>query len=183
MTVATQDVRAVEETEPVQQQDEMAQIVSFTIGGEEYGIDIKQVQEVILIGKITELPQVPHYVRGLINLRGLVIPVVDLRARLGLEMRPFTDESRIIVSNHEDRIVGVLVDAVKEILRFSSDQVEVPPSGIMKSDQQFVSGLIRFEDRILLRLALSNLLTEEDEAQGVGAAEPAETTSKSQSGE
>ena len=102
-----------------QDQEGISQIVSFRLSNEEYGVDIMHVQEIILIGQITLMPQVPEYVSGLINLRGHVIPIIDLRVRFGLEATDHTEHSRIIVLNVNKKTVGIIVDAVDEVLRIN----------------------------------------------------------------
>jgi len=99
------------------------QLVSFKLGDETYGIEITKIREIILMGQITQVPETPHYIKGLINLRSTVIPVIDLRARFGLPENELTDESRIMVLNVGRRTIGIVVDAVSEVLRVSQEQV------------------------------------------------------------
>ncbi len=104
-----------------------AQLVSFRLAREEYGIEITKVQEIILLGQITRVPQTPDFIKGLINLRSSVIPVVDLRRRFGLAAEEPTDETRIMVVNVGGKTLGVIVDAVSEVLRVSPEQIVPPP--------------------------------------------------------
>lgn len=142
---------------------DISQIVSFRLAKEEYGVNIMHVQEVILIGPITEMAQVPNYVRGLINLRGHVIPIIDLRVRFSLEDAAMTESSRIIILNLDKRTIGIVVDAVNEVLRVSSDQVEPTPRGITGVEHQHVMGLVRFEEKLIILLNIERLIGTTDD--------------------
>jgi len=132
------------------------------LGNEEYGVEIMQVQEIILIGQITEMPNVPAHVRGLINLRGHVIPVLDLRTRFELGPAATTVDSRIIVLNLEGKTIGVIVDAVDEVLRIHAEQIEEVSSGFTCSAQSYIRGLVKFKDRLVVLLNVTELLREEE---------------------
>ncbi|RME37477.1 MAG: chemotaxis protein CheW [Planctomycetota bacterium] len=140
------------EHEPGREQGPTLQIVSFRLANETYGVDIHHVQEIILIGRITEMPQVPPYVRGLINLRGNVIPVLDLRVRFGLPVAEQTDDSRIIVLNVDGKTMGVMVDAVEEVLRIQSAQIDTAPPGMAGVGKEYVRGLVNVNDHLLILL-------------------------------
>ncbi len=142
--------------------DSTFQIVSFRLANEEYGVEIMQVQEIILIGQITEMPNVGEHVRGLINLRGHVIPVLDLRTRFGLGASAPTDDSRIIVLNLAGKTIGVIVDAVDEVLRIQSQQIEDISSGFSSAGQSYVKGLVKFEEKLVVLLDITELLREEE---------------------
>ena len=105
----------------------LLQLVTFVIGEEEFGIDILKVQEIIRIMDITKVPSSPPHVEGVINLRGKVIPVIDLRSRFNMEHHPHDSHTRIIVIELHGMIVGFVVDAVSEVLRIQSNTVEPPP--------------------------------------------------------
>ena len=107
---------------------DVSQIVSFRLANEEYGVDIMRVQEIILVGQITCMPEVPDYICGLINLRGHVIPIVDLRRRFRLPVAENDEHTRIIVVNVKNQTIGIVVDAVNEVLRVNADQGEPPPA-------------------------------------------------------
>jgi len=138
--------------------DDASQIVSFRLANEEYGVDIMNVQEIILIGQITEMPQVPTFVRGLINLRGNVIPVIDLRVRFSLETSDQTESSRIVVLNVGERTMGVMVDAVDEVLRIRDEQIEPAPPGMAGLGRQYVRGLVKLESRLLVLLDIETVM-------------------------
>ena len=143
-----------------------SQIVSFRIATEEYGVNIIHVQEIILIGQITEMPQVPDYVRGLINLRGHVIPIIDLRTRFGLEAVEPTEHSRIIVLNLGDKTIGIIVDAVNEVLRINPDQIEPAPTGVSEIGRRYVTGLVKFDENLLILLNIEQIMTSDATSEG-----------------
>jgi len=127
-----------------------------------YGIEITRIREIILIPEITRIPQAPHYVRGLINLRSTVIPVVDLRTRFELPEGDTTDESRIMVLHVGKKTVGIVVDGVDEVLRISQDQIDPPPPTVAGLEQEYLTGLVKLEDRLLILLDVDKVLAEQD---------------------
>lgn len=141
----------------------LSQVVSFRLANEEYGLDIMGVQEIILMGEITEIPEVPDYVRGLINLRGKVIPIVDLRKRFALEAGETTEHTRIIVFNSGANTFGIVVDAVNEVLRLEADQIEPPPKGVVGIDSAYIKGLVKMESRIMILLDADGIMSITDQ--------------------
>lgn len=137
---------------------ELLQLVSFRIGAEEFGVDILNVQEINRMTEITRVPKVPEYVEGVINLRGKVIPVVDLRKRLDLDTTEYDKSTRIVVVDVEGRTIGLIVDAVSEVLRLPSDAIEPPPELVTRIDQEYVRGVAKLEDRLLMFLDLSKVI-------------------------
>ncbi len=140
------------------------QLVSFRLAQEEYGVEITKVQEIILIGEITRVPQTPEYIMGLINLRSTVIPIVDLRMRFGLHQEEQTDETRIMVVNVAGKTIGIIVDAVSEVLRVTQDQIAPPPPTVAGLGQEYLTGLVKLENRLLILLDIDKILGEEGEA-------------------
>ncbi len=138
------------------------QLVSFRLAQEEYGVEITKVREIILMGEITRVPQTPPYVKGLINLRSTVIPVIDLRIRFGLSEDELTDESRIMVINVGNKTIGIIVDAVSEVLRVSKEQIAPPPPTVAGLGQEYLTGLVRLEDQLLILLDIDHLLGQEE---------------------
>jgi purine-binding chemotaxis protein CheW len=136
------------------------QLVSFRLGREEYGIEITRVREIILMGPITRVPQTPAYVKGLINLRSTVIPVVDLRIRFGLPECEATDASRIMVVNFGGKTTGIVVDAVNEVLRVSADQIASPPATVAGLGTEYLTGLVKLENQLLILLDIDKVLGE-----------------------
>jgi len=140
------------------------QLVSFGLADEEYGIEITKIREIILMGEITQVPQTPHYVKGLINLRSTVIPVIDLRARFGLPEGEITHESRIMVLNVARKTIGIIVDTVSEVLRVTNKQIAPPPPTVAGLGREYLNGLVKLDDRLLILLDIDNIFTEEDAA-------------------
>ena len=140
------------------------QLVSFRLAQEEYGIEITKVQEIILMGEITRVPQTPAYVKGLINLRSTVIPIIDLRLRFGLAQQEATDETRIMVVNVAGKTIGIIVDAVSEVLRIAHEQIAPPPPTVAGLGREYLTGLVKLENRLLILLDIDKILTEEQAA-------------------
>jgi purine-binding chemotaxis protein CheW len=141
-----------------------AQLVSFRLAREEYGIEITKVQEIILLGEITRVPQTPDFIKGLINLRSTVIPVVDLRLRFGLTAEESTDETRIMVVNVGGKTLGVIVDAVSEVLRVSQDQIVPPPPTVTGVGHEYLTGLVKLDNRLLILLNIDKILSDDANA-------------------
>jgi len=143
--------------ETVNETSDILQLVSFKLGDEEFGIDILVVQEIIRMISITKVPNSPYYVEGVINLRGKVIPVIDLRVRLGMEKIELKNSTRVIVIELEGRILGFIVDSVSEVLRISKNITEAPPDLIAGVDSKYIKSVGKLEDRLLILLNLEAL--------------------------
>jgi purine-binding chemotaxis protein CheW len=144
------------------QDAELMQLVTFSIGEEEFGVDILKVQEIIRMMEITKVPRAPDFVEGVINLRGKVIPIIDLRKRFGLSTRDHDKHTRIIVIEINNMIVGFVVDSVSEVLRIPSNTVEPPPPVVSGLESEYISGVGKLEDRLLILLDLDRLLSGEE---------------------
>ena len=140
----------------------LLQLVTFSIDEEEFGVNILKVQEIIRIMEITRVPRSPEFVEGVINLRGRVIPIVDLRRRFGLAAIAHDKDTRIIVIELNSLVVGFIVDAVSEVLRIPADTVEPTPPVAAGVDSEYISGVGKLQDRLLILLDLDKLLTAED---------------------
>jgi len=140
------------------------QLVGFRLGNEEYGVEITKVREIMLMSEITQIPEMPAYIKGLINIRGTVIPVIDLRVRFGLVAGELTGESRTIVLSVDEKMIGVIVDAVTEVLRITHDQIAPPPPTVAGLGREYLTGLIKLEDRLLILLNIDRLFSREDTA-------------------
>jgi len=149
------------------------QLVSFKLGDETYGIEITKIREIILVGAITQVPETPHYIKGLINLRSTVIPVIDLRARFALAEGELTDDSRIMVLNVGSRTIGIVVDAVSEVLRVAGDQISPAPPTVASLGNQYMTGLVRLDEQLLILLDVDQLFGEE-ETSAIDSAMPGE---------
>lgn len=146
------------------------QVVSFRLGDEEYGVDIMTVQEIILVGCITQVPEVPEHVLGVINLRGNVIPILNLRARFGMPEQAAAETTRIVVMNLHGRTVGVVVDGVSEVLRLSRDDISPTPASLVGAGKDYVTGLARRKERLLILLDMARLLVGSELGDGAGSA-------------
>lgn len=144
------------------QDDELLQLVTFSIGEEEFGVDILKVQEIIRTMEITKVPRAEVFVEGVINLRGKVIPILDLRRRFKLPSKPHDKHTRIIVIEMNDMIVGFVVDSVSQVLRIPSNTVEPPPPVVAGVDSEYISGVGKLHDRLLILLDLNKLLSSDD---------------------
>lgn len=133
------------------------QLVTFGLGEEEFAVDILAVQEINRMMSLTRVPQSPPEVEGVINLRGKIIPVIDLRRRFGLTPSEQSEQSRIIVVEVHSRVLGFIVDRVSEVLRISSKIVEPAPTMVCSVDSDFIAGVGKLPDRLLILLDLSKL--------------------------
>ena len=141
----------------------MLQLVSFKIGEEEFGVDILKVQEINRMLQITKVPNAPSFVKGVVNLRGRIIPVVDLRSRLGMPSIEFNSKTRIVVVELENRTVGFIVDEVSEVLRIPRDITEPPPAMVASIDADYITAVGKLEDRLLILLDLDKIFNFEEE--------------------
>jgi len=138
--------------------EELLQLVSFNIGDEEFGVDILHVQEINRMLEVTRVPRVREYVDGVINLRGKVIPIVDLRCRFGMERREHDKHTRIVVVELSGRVIGFVVDAVREVLRIPRRVTEPPPPLVGSVHEEFITAVGKLEDRLLILLDLEKVL-------------------------
>jgi purine-binding chemotaxis protein CheW len=160
MATATLESRGMENT--FSEVHGTMQLVSFKLGKELYGIEITKVREIILITEITRIPETPVFLKGLINLRSTVIPVIDLRVRFGLPESDLSDESRIMVIQACGRTIGIMVDAVSEVLRVKHDQIAPPPPTVAGLGRDYLSGLVKLDDRLLILLDIDKIFGEEE---------------------
>lgn len=146
--------------------NEEVQLVIFNLGGETYGIDIASVHEIIRMQAITKVPRTPHFVEGVINLRGKIIPVIDLHKRFNLPQTQETQHSRIIVVEVVGVTVGMIVDAVSEVLRLPVSNIEPPPPVITGAvDTAYLRGVAKWEDQLIILLDLDKVLLENEQKE------------------
>ncbi|MFW5698886.1 MAG: chemotaxis protein CheW [Planctomycetota bacterium] len=134
-------------------------VVTFHLGRETYAVEIARTKEIILYGEITRVPQMPDYVRGIINLRGSVIPVIDLRAAFEMERRDPDELSRIIIVRMDQRVVGLVVDAVSQVVKIPEAAVDPPPATIASLVGSHLTGVAKTDERMILLLDIDRLLT------------------------
>ncbi|HWR43144.1 chemotaxis protein CheW [Sporomusa sp.] len=128
------------------------QLVVFKLGREEYGVSILQVQEIKRMTDITRVPHSPDYIKGVMNLRGSVLPVIDLKKRLNLPPQDYTDDTRIIIVKVEDITIGMIVDAVSEVTTIDQMSIEPPQAVVGGIAADYLSGVGKMENRLLILL-------------------------------
>lgn len=136
--------------------------LTFSMGNEEYGIAIRNVTEIIGIQNITDLPDMPAYVKGVINLRGKVIPVIDVRLRFGLKERDYDERTCIIVVSISEMAVGLIVDCVSEVIDIPAVDIEPSPKVRKGESSKFIDGLGKVNEEVKILLDIQNLLFDSD---------------------
>lgn len=140
--------------------------LTFMLQGEEYGVDILCVQEIRVCSQVTELPNKPNYLKGVINLRGVIIPIIDLRQRFGQSSLDYNEKTVTIILRTQDKIkpmvVGIVVDAVSEVYKFSTSAIRKPPSFGNKIDSCFLKGIANIEEKLIILLDTQTLLNEDE---------------------
>jgi purine-binding chemotaxis protein CheW len=152
---------------------EEEQLVVFELAGESYGVDIGAVNTIIRMQRITHVPRAPTFVEGVINLRGNIVPVIDLRKRFGLGTFEESKASRIVVTETKSGLMGLIVDAVTETASLPTDAIEPPSSLVTTADSQYLRGVAKMDERLIILLNLESILTESesDELADIGAGE------------
>lgn len=152
--------------------DRELQLVTFRLGKEEYGVNIEQVREIIRVVEIIHVPKAPSFVEGLINLRGTVVSVIDLRKRFDITPSGEKEAERIIVVEVQNRTIGVIVDSVLEVLRLSSSNIDDVPPTVSGVDTKFLFGVGKIGERLMMLLDLDKVLSTE-ELKGLDQLKPA----------
>ncbi|MBF0530052.1 MAG: purine-binding chemotaxis protein CheW [Deltaproteobacteria bacterium] len=143
--------------------------LTFSLGDEEYGIEIQYVIEVIGLQKITHIPDMPDFVKGVINLRGQVIPVMDVRTRFKMPIKEHDDRTCVIVVNIQDTSIGLVVDEVSEVMDIPAERVEDPPRINQRDSRRLIQGLGKVNDEVKILLDVHKLLYEDELAQLSGS--------------
>jgi purine-binding chemotaxis protein CheW len=145
-------------------QGELIQLVSFLLSGEEYGVEVLKVREIIRMPTITHMPNTPHYVEGIINLRGKVIPIISMRKRFNLMESENNNQTRIIIMDVAGMLNGFIVDAVSEVIRIHNSEIQPPPSMILSEGigQEFITGVINHAERLLIVMDVDRMFTENE---------------------
>jgi purine-binding chemotaxis protein CheW len=138
------------------------QLVTFKLENEEFGVDILKVQEINRMMNITKIPNAPTYIEGVINLRGKIIPIVDLRKRLGFRDGVYDKSTRIIVVELDGLVLGFIVDSVSEVLRINESTVEPPPAIVAGVESDYIEGVGKLGDRLLILLELKKIFASTD---------------------
>ena len=145
--------------------------LTFHLAGEEYGIDIVFVTEIIGIQKITEVPEMPVFIKGVINLRGKVIPIMDIRSKFKFESRDYDDRTCIIVVDITGTAIGLVVDEVSEVVDIPAEQIEPPPTTGQGTSVRYLKGMGKIGDTVKILLNVEKLLYEEELEQVVAETE------------
>lgn len=138
------------------------QIVVFEVGSEQFGVQIANVESIIKMQQITQLPHVSHFVEGVTNLRGKVLPVIDLRKRFGLEAKQADKNSRIIVVRVDEMEIGMIVDNVSEVMTVPQGAVEPTPTITSSVDTAFITGIAKLDPRLVILLDLQKILSTQE---------------------
>lgn len=141
------------------------QLVVFRLGKEEYGVDIQQVREIIKVTDITRVPKAPDFLEGVINLRGQITPVLDLRKRLDFPEAERGEDTRIIVTEVGKNVVGMIVDSVSEVHRLPEKNIDPTPTISTEVGTEFIKGVGKMGDRLLILLDLKKILSKKEEKQ------------------
>jgi purine-binding chemotaxis protein CheW len=138
------------------------QFLTFQLGEELYGVDILRVQEIKGYTTVTKIPNTPSYIKGVMNLRGTIVPIVELRATFGMETIDYTILTVIVVVVVRDRIMGLVVDSVSDVLNISKKDIQAPPEFGTKVDVSFLNGIAKWGDKLVALLNIDQLLTESE---------------------
>lgn len=138
------------------------QLVLFKMSGSEFGVEIRQVREINRVGEITQVPKSPDFLEGVMNLRGRIVPVVDLKKRFRLPPTEKTNQSRIMIAEVGDQLVGLLVDRVTEVLKVPPSSVSPPPEMVLTIAGEYLSGLVEAKNRLVILLNLPRILRLEE---------------------
>ncbi|MBA6304321.1 chemotaxis protein CheW [Colwellia sp. MB02u-14] len=140
--------------------------LTFILNGEEYGVDILCVQEIRVWSSVTELPNKPDYIKGVINLRGIIVPIIDLRQRFGQDPLAYNEQTVTIILRNQNSqktmVVGIVVDAVSEVYKFDKQSIRTPPTFGNKIDRCFLQGLASIEERLIILLDSHSLLDQNE---------------------
>jgi purine-binding chemotaxis protein CheW len=162
---------------PVQEQRAAAEatehLVTFYLDREEYGVDVRQVQEIRRVGEITTVPRAPEFVRGVINLRGRILPVLDMKRKLGLGEVKDSRVARIVVVRVRERLLGLLVDGASQVPKIPVSRIEAAPEEVVERGGDYIRGVAKLDDRLIILVELERLLANELRAGAAPSARPA----------
>ncbi len=155
-------MREMDYLEEADEDTQEGKFLTFQLNGEVYGIEIRNVLEIIGIQKVTPLPDLPHYFKGVINLRGKVIPVLDVRLKFGIPPLDYHDRTCIVVAKIEDYEVGLIVDRVDEVIDIPQEKIELPPKISKNSKSKYLQGMGNLEDKVVILLDVSKFLLDQE---------------------
>ena len=150
----------MEQEHLVLKEEDYLNVVTFFLAKEEFGFEISNVREIIRLGEITRVPKCPHYIVGVTNLRGTVIPIVNLRQCFSMETAPYRRSTRVVVVNVEDLQIGFIVDSVTETKQFPIKSIDSPPQMIVgQKESEYIVGVAKLEDRLISLLDLNKIFS------------------------
>ena len=152
-----------EDLEDVEIDEGTTNLVTFRLGSGEYAIDIMQAKEIIKMEKITLIPNAPYFVEGVINLRGNIIPIIDLKKRFNLEESEGDKNTGIIIAKIEDVDMGIMIDSISKVVSMANSDIQPPPSMLQGIGQRYIKGVGKMEDKLLVVLDLDKLFTNEED--------------------
>lgn len=159
----TSNIKAGNERhKPLAAEAEIIQLVIFSLEDESFGTDINQVREIVRVGTVTSIPDSPNFIRGVTNIRGEIIIVIDLKERFFLPVKNPVESKHIIIIGQEDNLYGLLVDEVTEVLRIAKTEIKTTPHLITKIDHTYISGVITANERLIMLLDFKKVLSEEE---------------------
>ena len=164
MELMTTDSVAIDTRDPqtgVKGATVVLQLIVCDLAGEEYGADIDQVREIVTAGRITPMPASPGFIRGMVNVKGEVVVVIDLKKRFSMREGEHAKNKHIVVTEQNKNVFGLMVDEVTEVLRIPASEVKPPPEAITKIDREYVSGIITLNNRVIVLLDLAKVLSED----------------------
>jgi purine-binding chemotaxis protein CheW len=149
------------QSDSLSQKKNSTQFVGFDIDGQQYAFRIEQIQEIVILDQVTQTPQVADYVEGVSNLRGAIIPIINLRTLFGLDPQPADSDTRTIVVNVGERTMGCTVDAVSQVLRIPAESIQPAPDTVTADGANYISGFAKLDDRLVILLDIDELLDPE----------------------
>lgn len=155
----------IESTESRVELEDSTNLVTFRLGSGEYAIDIMQAKEIIKMEKITLIPNAPDFVEGVINLRGNIIPIIDLKKRFNLEEIEGDKNTGIIIVKIEDVDMGIIIDSISKVVSISNSDIQPPPPMLSGIGQKYIKGVGKLEDKLLVVLDLEKLFTTDEEEE------------------
>ena len=164
-----ENLKEIKETD-----EELNQLISFKVGEEVYGVDILNVKEVIKIKEITSIPKAPTFVKGVINLRGDIIPIIDFREKFGLSNEDYTSATRVIVVEIDERLIGMVVDAVSQVIRIPRENNEPPPPLVGGLSTEYIRGLGKSGEKLIVLVNIQKILSTEEKIDLEGFEKPLE---------
>ena len=138
------------------------QCVTFLVGNEIYGVDVMQAKEILYLIEITEVPNTLPFMKGVIDLRGLIVPLVDTRIKFNLEPREYNEDTVIIILELKNRLIGIIVDSVSDVLNISTDEIQDPEHFSNEIENDYVCGIVKIEDKLIIILDVNKIFSKEE---------------------